>query len=89
MTCSRQGLTHLLQGFSCHCHRRHDDRTVNVSGTISDPSWAVWVNGRKASNPGNGTWTATSVPVTQGGAAVFQMTAYSPEEQQPDGSHGN
>jgi len=63
--------------------------TVNVSGTISDPSWAVWVNGRKASNPGNGTWTATNVPVTQGGAAVFQMTAYSPDEQQPDGSHGN
>ena len=62
---------------------------VNVTGTISDPSYAVWVNGRKASNPGNGTWAATNVPVTQGGAAVFQMTAYSPDEQQPDGSHGN
>ena len=62
--------------------------TVNVSGTISDPSYAVWVNGVKASNPGNGTWTATNVPVTQGGAAVFQMTAYSPDEQQPDGSYG-
>ena len=32
---------------------------VNVSGTISDPSYAVWVNGVKASNPGNGTWAAS------------------------------
>jgi hypothetical protein len=63
--------------------------TVNVSGTISDPSYAVWVNGVKANNPSNGTWAATNVPVTQGGAAVFQMTGYSPDEQQPDGSHGN
>jgi hypothetical protein len=63
--------------------------TVNVSGTISNPSYAVWVNGVKASNPGNGTWTAANVPVTQGGTAVFQMTGYSPDEQQPDGSHGN
>jgi hypothetical protein len=62
---------------------------VNVTGTISDPSYAVWVNGVKASNPGNGTWAASNVPVTKGGAAVFQMTAYSPDEQQPDGSHGN
>jgi hypothetical protein len=62
---------------------------VNVSGTISDPSYAVWVNGVKASNPGNGTWTAANVPVTQGSAAVFQMTGYSPDERQPDGSYGN
>jgi hypothetical protein len=62
---------------------------VNVSGTVSDPSYAVWVNGVKASTPGNGTWAAANVPVTQGGAAVFQMTGYSPDEQQPDGSHGN
>jgi hypothetical protein len=63
--------------------------TVNVSGTVSDPSYAVWVNGVKATNPGHGTWTASNVPVTQGGAAVFQLTGYSPDEQQPDGSHGN
>jgi len=62
---------------------------VNVSGTVSDPSYAVWVNGVKASNPGDGTWTAANVPVTQGGAAVFRMTGYSPGEQQLDGSHGN
>jgi hypothetical protein len=62
---------------------------VNVTGTISNPSYAVWVNGVKASNPGNGTWAATNVPVTPGGAAVFQMTAYSPSEQQPNGSYGN
>jgi Glucodextranase, domain B len=63
--------------------------TVNVSGTISDPSYAVWVNGVKAANPGDGTWTAGNVTVNQGGTAVFRMTAYSPDEQQPDGSYGN
>jgi hypothetical protein len=63
--------------------------TVSVTGTVSYPSYAVWVNGVKANNPGNGTWSALNVPVTPGGTAVFQMTAYSPGEQQPDGSHGN
>jgi hypothetical protein len=62
--------------------------TVNVSGKISDSSYAVWVNGVKAYNPGNGTWAATNVPVTRGNVAVFQMTAYSPDERQPDGSYG-
>jgi hypothetical protein len=62
--------------------------TVDVNGTISDPAYAVWVNGVKASCPGDGTWGATDVPVTSGSTAVFQMTGYSPQEQQPDGSHG-
>jgi hypothetical protein len=63
--------------------------TVDVGGTISEPSYAVWINGIKANNPGNGTWMATNVPVSKGGAALFQMTAYSPSEVQPDGSYGN
>jgi hypothetical protein len=63
--------------------------TVNVSGTISHPSYAVWVNGVKANNPGNGFWSAANVPVSPGGTAVFNMTAYSPTERQPDGSFGN
>jgi hypothetical protein len=63
--------------------------TVNVTGTISHPSYAVWVNGIKANNPGSGIWSAANVPVSSGGTAVFHMTAYSPSEQQPDGSYGN
>lgn len=63
--------------------------TVNVGGTISDPSFAVWVNGVKGFNAGDGTWSATNVPVSLGNAAVFQMTAYGPGDAQPDGSHGN
>jgi len=62
---------------------------VTVTGTISDPTYAVWVNGRKAGKTGEHTWMATDVPVTPGGAALFHMTAYAPSEQQPDGSHGN
>jgi hypothetical protein len=59
---------------------------VNVSGTISDATYAVWVNGVKGSVNTNGTWTATEVPVTPGGIASFTIRAYAPGELQPDGS---
>ena len=63
--------------------------TVNLTGTISDASQAVWVNGVKGHNNGYGTWSATNVPTTAGGTASFTITAYGPTEQQPDGSFGN
>jgi len=63
--------------------------TVNLTGTISDPTYAVWVNGVKGQNNGHGTWSANNVPVNNGGTASFTATAYAPTEQQPDGSYGN
>ncbi len=63
--------------------------TVNLTGTISDASYAVWVNGVKGTNNGNGTWSASNVPVNDGGTASFTATGYAPNEQQPDGSYGN
>jgi hypothetical protein len=63
--------------------------TVNLTGTISDATQAVWVNGVKGHNNGNGTWSASNVPTTAGGTASFTITAYEPTEQQPDGSYGN
>jgi hypothetical protein len=63
--------------------------TVNLTGIISDPTYAVWVNGVKGTNNGNGTWSANNVPVNKGGTANFNVTAYTPSEQQPDGSYGN
>jgi len=63
--------------------------TVNLTGTISDTTYAVWVNGVKGTNNGNGTWSANNVPVNSGGTASFTMAAYAPTEQQPDGSYGN
>jgi hypothetical protein len=63
--------------------------TVNLTGTISDPTYAVWVNGVKGTNNGDGTWSANNVPVNDGGTANFTATAYAPAEQQPDGSYGN
>jgi hypothetical protein len=63
--------------------------TVNLTGTISDPTYAVWVNGVKGHNNGDGTWFASSVPTSDGGTASFTATAYAPNEQQPDGSYGN
>ncbi len=63
--------------------------TVNLTGTISDSTYAVWVNGVKGTNNGDGTWAANNVPVNSGGTASFTATAYAPTEQQPDGSYGN
>jgi hypothetical protein len=60
-----------------------------VGGTVSDPACVVWVNGIKGANHGDGTWSASNVPVNQGGAAVFRMMGYSPDDQKPDGSYGN
>ncbi len=63
--------------------------TVNVNGYVSDATQAVWVNGVKATVHSDGTWLANSVPVNEGGTASFDMTAYAPDEQQPDGTYGN
>jgi len=62
---------------------------VDLTGTISDPSYAIWVNGVKGHNHGDGTWSASNVPVNSGGTATFTATAYAANEQQPDGSYGN
>lgn len=59
--------------------------TVNLSGTVSDPSYSVWVNGVKASVGSDGTWTASNVPVNDGGTASFSFAAYAPGEPQPSG----
>ncbi len=61
---------------------------VTASGTISDSTFSLWINGVKAT-VANGAWTATNVPMTPGGTAVFNITTYAPNEQQPDGSYGN
>lgn len=58
--------------------------TVTVSGTVSDTSYAVWVNGVHAEvNTSTGTWTASGVPVNDGGTASFVVMAYAPGEPQP------
>jgi hypothetical protein len=55
-----------------------DQAQVNVTGTISTSSDAVWVNGVLGTNNGDGTWAATSVPVTAGGTGTFDLAAYPP-----------
>jgi hypothetical protein len=53
---------------------------VDVTGKISEASYIVFVNGVKGLNNGDGTWSAKKVPVTAGGTASFDITAYSPDE---------
>lgn len=57
--------------------------TVNVTGTISDASYSVWVNGVQGTNNGDGTWSASDVPITPGSAAKFHVVAYGSGESQP------
>lgn len=67
--------------------------TTTVTGHESDATHSVWVNGVKAvvsvNSDGTGKWVAQNVPVTPGGVASFDMTAYAPNEIQPDGRYGN
>jgi hypothetical protein len=42
-----------------------------VTGTVSDPAYAVWVNGIPATVYSNGSWMAEGVPAGEGGTAVF------------------
>jgi hypothetical protein len=51
---------------------------LNVTGTISDSTYAVWVNGVQGSISGGSNWSATNVPVTAGGTGSFDVTAYPP-----------
>ena len=48
---------------------------MTVSGTLSDNSYTVWVNGVVGTNNGDGTWTALNVPVNRGGTAIVQARA--------------
>jgi len=48
---------------------------VDVAGVISDPSYAVSVNGVQGTNNGNGTWNAYNVPISSSGIASFDISA--------------
>ncbi|HEY1716920.1 MAG TPA: hypothetical protein VGH42_01345, partial [Verrucomicrobiae bacterium] len=49
--------------------------TISVNGTVSDPSYSVWVNGVEATVDGGGNWGADNVPITDGGTACFDVVA--------------
>jgi hypothetical protein len=51
---------------------------TTVSGTVSDPSYNVWINGVQATVNGSGNWTADNVPVYGNGTATFDAIAYPP-----------
>ena len=63
--------------------------TVNLTGTISDPTYAVWVNGVQGVNHGDSTWSADNVPTTPGGVANFNVTIYPPGEAPAANAGGN
>jgi len=51
---------------------------TTVSGTVSDPSYDVWINGVQAIVDGSGNWTVGNVPVYGNGTATFDAIAYPP-----------
>jgi hypothetical protein len=51
--------------------------SVYVTGTVSDPTVEVFVNGVQAMVNDDGTWEADKVPVSAGGTAAFDVEVYS------------
>ncbi len=64
------------------------NKKVTATGTISDSSQSLWINGMRAYVTNN-VWTATNVPTTEGGTAIFNITCYSSGERLPDGTTNN
>jgi len=62
---------------------------INVTGTVGDPSYSVWVNGVQATVNPDHTWSASNVPVTPGATARFSIVAYAPGEEIPGQPGGN
>lgn len=62
---------------------------VNLTGTVSSTNEDVYVNGIMATNNGDGTWSAGSVPVNDTGLAGISAQAYpsgsDPSSTSPDG----
>ena len=56
-----------------------------VSGTISTSGYKIWVNGTNATQPGDGTWHATIVPVTSGNG-IAEATAIPNSDNGGNGS---
>jgi hypothetical protein len=51
--------------------------SVSVSGTVSDSSYTVTVNGVTATVNSDGTWEADNVPASSSGTAIFDVEVYS------------
>ncbi len=51
--------------------------SVSVSGTVSDSSYTITVNGVAAAVNPDGTWEADNVPVRSSGTAIFDVEVYS------------
>jgi hypothetical protein len=54
--------------------------TTTISGTVSDNSYAVFVNGIEAIVDGSGAWSASDVPINAGGTAYFAVVATPPSQ---------
>jgi len=59
--------------------------SVNLTGTVSDPSQNVWVNGIPATVDSYGNWAATNVPVNNVGMAELLVQAGA----SPNNNYGN
>jgi alpha-tubulin suppressor-like RCC1 family protein len=58
--------------------------STSVTGTVSDPSYTVTVNGVTATVVSGGTWEADNVPVEPGTTTVFDVEVYSGEQTSGD-----
>ncbi len=63
--------------------------TVQVTGTIDTTGYAVWVNGVRATDNGDGSWTAIDVPLNEGCTAVIQARAIPISDNGGNGTGGS
>jgi len=79
---SATNLTLFQSGVTLTINPVSDDQlnqsVTTVSGTVSDPSYSVWINGVQAVVDGSGNWTTNNVPVYGNGTATFDVVAYPP-----------
>jgi len=79
---SATNLTLFQSGVTLTINPVSDDQlnqsVTTVSGTVSDPSYSVWINGVQAVVDGSGNWTTNNVPVYGNGTATFDVIAYPP-----------
>jgi hypothetical protein len=63
---------------------------ADLNGSVGSPNYTVWVNGTRANDNGDGTWSASAVPLTWDGRVIVQARAIPNSDNGGNGSgtHG-
>ena len=62
--------------------------TIALSGTIGSTAYAVWVNGVRGTNNGDGTWSVPAAPLNWGGRVILEAVAIPTSDNGGNGTGG-